>query len=560
MKALFTPYIYILFFGLIFTKMNAQNWQLKINATDSISNEILSTISYRTVFTDDYQIKNELDTLLIQLEEKGVFTPILSFNKIIDKTHYYNFNTGHIHKDITLFFDDKTLLKDFFKAKNYAHNFNSITIPTNKTKQLLQLMVAYFENIGYSFIDVRLINLGIENNSLSANLKINFYKQRTIDKIIIVGYEKFPLSFIKHQTSLKIGAAFNQDKINSSYKMLHKFNFIQPIKEPEVLFTNDSTLIYLYLNKKKAHQFDGLIGFNNTENNSKLKLHGYLDIQLNNLFNKAEQFSVYWQNTTQKQTLFKLSTIIPYLWNSPISLDAHFDLHKQDSTYLTSGFSAGLGYQLNNHIIKTSVQNYTSNLITTSTNLLLNDFTKTLYGLAYFYELESGYPFFPTQFECAIGAYTGHRKTTTENTQQQKATILLNYTWKINQRQFLFVQNQSAKMIGNNFLINELMLIGGTNTIRGFNENQIYSAAYSIFNAEYRLLTAADSYFYSITDYGISKNKVDDTNLKMLGLGLGYVFKVNSGFLNLNYSIGKFSNTSFNFNQSKVHIKWVQAF
>ena len=104
------------------------------------------------------------------------------------------------------------------------------------------------------------------------------------------------------------------------------------------------------------------------------------------------------------------------------------------------------------------------------------------------------------------------------------------------------------------------MLIGGTNTIRGFNENQIYSAAYSIFNAEYRLLTAADSYFYSITDYGISKNKVDDTNLKMLGLGLGYVFKVNSGFLNLNYSIGKFSNTSFNFNQSKVHIKWVQAF
>ena len=540
--------------------MNAQNWQLKINATDSISNEILSTISYRTVFTDDYQIKNELDTLLIQLEEKGVFTPILSFNKIIDKTHYYNFNTGHIHKDITLFFDDKTLLKDFFKAKNYAHNFNSITIPTNKTKQLLQLMVAYFENIGYSFIDVRLINLGIENNSLSANLKINFYKQRTIDKIIIVGYEKFPLSFIKYQTPIKIGSVFNKDKISSLSNILHKINFIQAIKEPEVLFTNDSTLIYLYLNKKKAHQFDGLIGFNNTENNSKLKLHGYLDIQLNNLFNKAEQFSVYWQNTTQKQTLFKLSTIIPYLWNSPISLDAHFDLHKQDSTYLTSGFSAGLGYQLNNHIIKTSVQNYTSNLITTSTNLLLNDFTKTLYGLAYFYELESGYPFFPTQFECAIGAYTGHRKTTTENTQQQKATILLNYTWKINQRQFLFVQNQSAKMIGNNFLINELMTIGGISTIRGFNENQIYSAAYSIFNAEYRLLTAADSYFYSITDYGISKNKVDDTNLKMLGLGLGYVFKVNSGFLNLNYSIGKFSNTSFNFNQSKVHIKWVQAF
>ena len=560
MKAIFTPYIYILFLSLISSSTYAQNWQLKITPTDSISGEILSTISFRPFLTDEYQMKHELDTFQVQLEEKGVFNSKIIFNEINEKTHHYYFTSGNIYKEITLFFEDNNTLKDFFKANNYTHPFNDITIPTANTKQVLQSMVDYFENNGYSFVEIRLINQRIENNKLAANLTINIHKKRTIDKINIIGYEKFPLSFIKYQTPIKIGSVFNKDKISSLSNILHKINFIQAIKEPEVLFTNDSTLIYLYLNKKKAHQFDGLIGFNNTENNSKLKLHGYLDIQLNNLFNKAEQFSVYWQNTTQKQTLFKLSTIIPYLWNSPISLDAHFDLHKQDSTYLTSGFSAGLGYQLNNHIIKTSVQNYTSNLITTSTNLLLNDFTKTLYGLAYFYELESGYPFFPTQFECAIGAYTGHRKTTTENTQQQKATILLNYTWKINQRQFLFVQNQSAKMIGDNFLINELMLIGGTNTIRGFNENQIYSAAYSIFNAEYRLLTAADSYFYSITDYGISKNKVDDTNLKMLGLGLGYVFKVNSGFLNLNYSIGKFSNTSFNFNQSKVHIKWVQAF
>jgi hypothetical protein len=73
-------------------------------------------------------------------------------------------------------------------------------------------------------------------------------------------------------------------------------------------------------------------------------------------------------------------------------------------------------------------------------------------------------------------------------------------------------------------------------------------------------MTSVDSYLYSITDYGTSKNPIETTHLNLLGLGLGYVFKVNSGFLNISYSIGKISNASFDFNQSKVHLKWVKNF
>lgn len=559
MKALFTPYIYIFFLGLIFTSIHAQNWELKIIPTDSISAKQLIAVTYLPVLSNESDIHAEIENVLNQLAQKGVFAPHLELMSSSDQLYIYHLSVVKVLDKITLYFDEN-LSKTFLSAYQLDQENHSITIPIEETDRFLKSIITLFEEKGYPFVTLRIINQKLVNHQLSAFVQINLTQKRTIDKIIIEGYPNFPLSFLKHQTPLKVGTNFNQQKIRKTSDAIQRLSFVHVLKEPAVLFTTDSTLVYLYLTKKKAHQLDGLIGFNNTENNSKLKLHGFIDVQLNNLFNKAEQFSVYWQNTTQKQSTFKLSALIPYLWKSPISLDVHFDLQKQDSTFLTSTFRAGLGYQINNHTLNTSVQNYASNLLSTSTQAFLKDYSKTLYGLMHTYQLENNDFFFSKVFESKLAFFTGNRKITTENSSQQKVTILMNYTWKINQQQYLFVQNQSAKMIGNNFLINELLLIGGTNTMRGFNENQLYSSAYSIFNLEYRLITSADSYFYTITDYGTSKNNTDTSNLKMFGLGLGYVFKVNSGFLNINYSIGKFSNTSFDFNQSKVHLKWLQTF
>ncbi|MDP2088247.1 MAG: ShlB/FhaC/HecB family hemolysin secretion/activation protein [Flavobacteriaceae bacterium] len=555
MKALFTPYIYTLFFGLIFISIHAQNWQLKITPTDSISVEKFKSVTYQPILSSEKEIQAEIEKILTQLEQKGIFNPKLELIETSNQMYHYSLSIEKVLEKITLYFDENLLIPWL----NSLDDKHSITIPIEQTASFLKTTIAHFEENGYSFVEIKIINQKIENNQLSAFVQINYTKKRTIDKIIIEGYSEFPLSFLKHSTPLKIGTAFNQQKISKASKAIQRLSFVNQLKESAVLFTNDSTIVYLYLNKKKAHQFDGLIGFNNTEDNSKLKLHGYVDVQLNNLFNKGEQLSMHWQNTSQKQTSFQLNTSIPYIFNLPFTIEGSFDLHKQDSTFLTTSFNAGLLYRINQHTIKTSIETYTSDLLTTSNDVLISDYKKTYYGLSYSYRLEKE-QFFPTQFESSFGAYTGNRKTTLENSTQQKVVFLINYTWEINPRNYLFLQNQSAKLIGKYFLTNELILIGGTNTIRGFNENQLFSSAYSIFNLEYRLVTSADSYFYSITDFGKSKNKIDEINLDMLGIGLGYVFKVNSGFLNISYSIGKFSNASFDFNQSKVHLKWVQNF
>ena len=559
MNITFTPYIYILFFGLFFTQLHGQNWELKITPTDSISKQLLSSITYRSQLTNENDLPAEIDSLLIRLEEYGAFTPQLQFINKEDRTFIYHLTAGPVFKEITLCYNDNQL-DDFLHKTTYKIDKKNITIPIENTKAFLKSIVAYFEEKGYSFVDVVVLNQSIVNNKLIGALQIQYKTKRTIDKISIEGYERFPKSFIKHQTPLKMGTTFNQQKIAATSNFLQRLNFVQQLKEPAVLFTNDSTFIYLYLKKKKAHQLDGLIGFNNSANNAKLKLHGYVDIELNNLFDQGEQLGIHWQNTTQKQTSFQLKTSIPLLFNTPITMVGNFDLHKQDSTYLTTSVELGLMYQFQKHRLKTSIQSQSSNILLSIPNTLWNDYTKISYGLSHSFMQNKPNRFFSTEFASDLNVYTSNRTMKTDKSTQQKVDVTISYTWEINPRNYLFIQHQAAKMIGNHFLTNELMLIGGSNTIRGFNENELLSSSNQIYTVEYRLVTAVDSFFYTITDYGKNSNKIEASKTDLVGLGFGYAFKFNSGLLNISYSLGKFSNTSFDFNQSKIHLKWIQFF
>ncbi len=71
--------------------------------------------------------------------------------------------------------------------------------------------------------------------------------------------------------------------------MLNQLNFIRQTRKPEILFTNDSTIVYLYVEKEKKNSFDGFIGFSNDEIENNIQFQGYLDFELVNNFNFGEE-------------------------------------------------------------------------------------------------------------------------------------------------------------------------------------------------------------------------------------------------------------------------------
>src|SRR5699024_6752678 len=116
----------------------------------------------------------------------------------------------------------------------------------------------------FSYVQLQNIRKG-KNDTLTAQLKNVVSKTRKIDKIILKGYEEFPVAFMKNFIGIKTGESFNKHKLEEKVQRLQHLPFASAIQPPKVQFTNDSTSVYLYLQKEKSNAFDGFLGFSNDD-------------------------------------------------------------------------------------------------------------------------------------------------------------------------------------------------------------------------------------------------------------------------------------------------------
>ena len=76
-------------------------------------------------------------------------------------------------------------------------------------------------------------------------------------------------------------------EIKNKTTLLQELQFANQIKEPEILFSKDSTILYVYIDKNRSNTFDGFLGFGTNEETSNLELNGYLNLELINNLNPA---------------------------------------------------------------------------------------------------------------------------------------------------------------------------------------------------------------------------------------------------------------------------------
>lgn len=201
---------------------------------------------------------------------------------------------------------------------------------------------------GEPFASLKLINIKKrDGNSIRADLMTSSENKRSIDEIVIKGYEKFPKSFIKRFLRIKIEDPFNLDAIKSKAEELNTLSFARQAKSPEVLFTKDSTSLYLYLEKTKSNTFDGFLGFGTNESTNKIEFDGYLDLSLVNNLNYGESFSLNYKSDENEQKTFEANLSLPYILRSAIGTELSLNIFKKDSTFTTVDQSINLFYQIN---------------------------------------------------------------------------------------------------------------------------------------------------------------------------------------------------------------------
>ena len=513
-----------------------------------------------------YSNSSEKDSLLNDFTKKLINEGYINFsiekeNNSNTNTTIYYYQTRHKIEKIEIsleFIEDNFLLKEITYLLPSDLIINYETVEEN-----LQTLSNQLSNKGYPFLNLKLTEIKQKNeNTLKAQLIIEKNgNKRKIDQIKIRGYKKFPKSYVNHFLKIKNGKNLNLTQVRKKLNRLKSLSFSRQIKEPEILFTKDSSILYMYLEKTKSNNFDGFLGFTTNENTNKIEFNGYLDVELINNLNFGEKLILNYKKDESNQTIFNIDTELPYILNSPVGLNIGLNITKIDSTFSNNSQKINLFYPINDkHIISAGLlTTISSNLSNTTENNLLN-YQSNFTNLNYTFTLNQEDLFFNTKTRFSLNLGFGNRKTSLTTNKQQIITFNGNHIFRLNQSNNIYINLDTQLLLSDNFLENELFRFGGINSIRGFSENTLTANSLLVLNTEYRYILSNNLFVNSITDFANFQNNNLNLNENLYSFGFGFGLKTKSGLLRFIYANGKNENTPFKLNNSKIHLKLSTTF
>ncbi|SEO52163.1 hypothetical protein SAMN05444671_3672 [Flavobacterium sp. CF108] len=538
-----------LFFLLISFSAYTQTFHLKINGLNEAENKIIDSLNYTTAHPNIKSLFDEIKNTSEKLSKKGFLdNKILENNRINDSTYTVIFSLKNRIKSIHIYIG---INNHFFNTPKNQND--SIILPYIEIENYLNAKIIQAEKDGFALSKIKLENIRRKNLIIYADLNFKSEKKRNVNSIIL-NYANsnsgdfFPKGHLKQLNKKYLNKTFNQEITKQLYEDINNFEFVSQTKYPEILFTNDSTKIYTYVEKRKANTFDGFIGFSNDEN-KKATLNGYLDILLINTLHAGEQFSLYWKSDGNQQKTFSTKLEIPYIFKSPLGIKAQLNIFKQDSTFQNTKTAIDLGYYINyNSKVYLGYQATESSDIQNTNNSTISDFDNSYFTSTFEYK-KTDYNNYLMPKKAFLNLAAGYGKRNTNNDSETAGSskqfyINLNagYNFELNKKNYININSQNFYLQSKNYISNELFRFGGIRSIRGFLENSLQANFTASILTEYRYIVSSNLYINSILDYGIYQDltSVSDPNKikKLIGIGIGTSIQTPNGLININLTNG----------------------
>lgn len=554
-------------------KGSAQNYSLKLINTDSV--KIFKYLKYKNSFKSEKEITKELNKILFELRKEGhLIANIDSIQKdslisiaylsIGAKYKWAKLKRGNAEMDV--------VSKLGYSEKIYTgKSFNYL-----QTAKFIEKTLSYYENNGYPFASLQLDSLTIQENTISAVINLSKNKLIKLDSILVEGDAKINNTFLYRYLSIKPNMPYNDEAFRAISKKLRQLPFLSEAKPQVIRLTEKQNKLYLFLNKKNASQFDGIIGIL-PDNTGKTVFTGDVKIKLiNTIFRGGETFDLNWRRLQTQTQDFKARVIYPYLLGSPIGTDYAIKIYKKDTSFIDVNNNIGLQYYFNGlNNLKVFYKQRNANLLSANglafTTVLPDyaDITTQSYGVGFVFE-KSDYRFNPHQgIFINITAQTGN-KTIKKNPKINDA-VYTNLQLKSTQYQsegevhgFIRIKGNSvlhlAAQYGSVFgdapvFKNELFRIGGLRTLRGFDEESIFASTYVIPTIEYRFLFSQNSNILLFAEGAwYENNSSGNYNSDMpYSIGAGINFDTKAGIFSLNYALGSQQGNPIDIRAGKIH-------
>ena len=413
---------------------------------------------------------------------------------------------------------------------------------------------------GYPFGKVGFINYELVNpTTIKLEMEIQYGSKRNIDKVIVKGYENFPKNFIKNIFKPGKSNSLDVDKALSLANKIDKTGFARNIKDPEILFTKDSSSLYLYLDKIRRNTFDGFLSFDTDENSGRINIEGYAKINLINTFNGGEKINFDFRSQKNQDRSLNSDVYIPYVFGSPLNLKYGLNLIQKDSSYTSNenlididmifgNIRSGLGLQTNKSTSEEAIEN-----VENFKSKLINVFSEYII-------LDNSDQLIPELFKISLRYGSGLKEQLGDKTNFSKYSLELHKKFNLSSKFKLQSSISRKKINSKNLVNNELLRFGGYNSIRGYDENSIFADGYTLLKTSLNYYLNDTIYIYTIFDLANYSNKILDLDEDIYSGGLGFSSRTENGIISISYSKGNSWGNSFNLKNAKINVIFITFF
>jgi hypothetical protein len=479
---------------------------------------------------------------------------------------------------LSAFDADKTLndlLEKFSETdQKRVKELNYLKIPLHEVPNFLNQLNKSIAQDFSPFSELKLTELEpLKFPTITAKLQVKLFPPLKIDSLVIKGYSAVDQGFLKHRAGLKFPLPFKSETINQAEEILSSTPYIQVTRPSETLFEQQKTTLYMYLNKRVANQVEGILGFGSDPQGQSLKLNGYVNLQLWNNLNRSEQFDLRYKADGNQQERLEIQVGLPYIAKSPLGLQGRFDLFRRDSTFTTVTSGAQITYKpfgpLSLALGFTSIKSSRGS----STNLSernISDFTQGLWGLEAQLQKERNSLLMPRRLWINLKTEFGssEEKLLAENipsetrltNARQRFEFALDYLFDLWPNHYLWMHHNTVLINGDNLRLNELYRFGGTQSLRGFNENLLETSQLHLIQLEYRLSFSEAFYIHPLSDLGFYRNSIDEKITQNFSAGLGLATVTRAGILKVQIAQGFGKRTDFSTNNTKIHLVFNSRF
>ena len=502
----------------------------------------------------------KVDDSLKVLKNNGfVLAEVEEFNRIDSLNYFVKIKKYSQFKFIKLDPYEGYFLESVNKILG-KYVLNEKKIQLNSLNELLLDLSDFFSSQGFPFAEINITySKIIDSKTILGKLKIKSNEVKKIDGYIFKGYEKFPKKFVEKFLRIKIGEKLDIKKLKNSSNYINSLQFVRQIKEPEILFTKDSSFIYFYLEKLKQNNFDGLVTLSSGESNNQILIDGYLKLFLLNPLNYGETIKINYSSVDEGFKILKANFQLPFIFNSDFSIESSLNLTQKDSLYNSSNFLFKAGLE------RRKIGNYLGLNLENSTSEFSNNIYENFKSFQLFYEFNyqlftKNKNTFNKKFSISAKFSSGNKKQLSNRFTKNNIDIDIFKKTKLFQRTNLVSKIRYESLVSENIVSNEMIRFGGAESIRGFIDESISTNEYFLLRNNINFMVNKNFSLLGIIDYAKYKNNIFNRLKNIYSLGFGFKILNADNLISLNYTSGSDFNQKFSFKNARLNINFVSFF